>query len=133
MVTTRSKNHSRLINGQERSIQDEEGTSNDPQITITLLNDKISQMAKSITDLADINATLQARLPELFRTEPENKEGRNSHTGGQRKEEEHLSQNQEGSGERTDHRDADPENARHWKEKKEKEEKLKNMIVKLEQ
>jgi hypothetical protein len=55
----------------------------------TGLNERIEQMAKSIEDLATMNAILQARVPELHRTVtyPEVQEVRNSHIGEQREEE----------------------------------------------
>jgi hypothetical protein len=55
----------------------------------TGLNERIEQMAKSIEDLATMNAILQARVPELHRTvtDPEVQEVRNSHIGEQREEE----------------------------------------------
>jgi hypothetical protein len=46
-------------------------------------------MAKSIEDLATMNAILQARVPELHWTvtDPEVQEVHNSHIGGRREEE----------------------------------------------
>jgi hypothetical protein len=48
----------------------------------------MEQMAKSIEDLATMNAILQAWVPELHRivTNPENREVRNSHIGEHREE-----------------------------------------------
>jgi hypothetical protein len=108
------------------------GTSNDPQITITLLNEKIAHMAKRIEDLVDINVALQAHLLELSRTPTiilEHREVRNSQAGGRHKEEVHLNYREEGSGEKIDHREAILENPTH----NEVEEKMKAIIPKLEQ
>jgi len=49
----------------DRNARDE-GNSNDPQFT--RLNERMEQMAKSIEDLATMNAVLQARVPELPRS-----------------------------------------------------------------
>jgi hypothetical protein len=62
----------------------------------------MEQMAKSIEDLATVNAILQARVPELHRTatNPENREAHDSHIGERREEERHEGSRVEGSGER---------------------------------
>jgi hypothetical protein len=67
MVTTRSYVNWGSLNA--RNIR-EEGNSNDPQLT--LLNERMEQMAKSIEDLANMNAILQARIPEHSRAATEN-------------------------------------------------------------
>jgi hypothetical protein len=61
-------------------------------------------MAKSIEDLATMNAILQARVLELHRTttNPENREARDSHISKRREEERHEGSHIEGSGERND-------------------------------
>jgi len=58
-----------------------EGNSNNPQLT--RMNEKIEQMAKSIEDLATMNAILQALVPEIHLTviDPEVQEVHNSHIG----------------------------------------------------
>jgi hypothetical protein len=71
MVNTRSE-----ANRVPRDDQNawEEGNSNDPQLT--RLNERMEQMAKSIEDLATMNAILQAWVPEPHRTvtDPGNRE-----------------------------------------------------------
>jgi hypothetical protein len=83
MVNTRSE-----ANRGPRDDQNarEEGNLNNPQLT--RLNEKIEQMAKSIEDLANMNAILQARVPELHRVvkDPENWEARDSHIGKRRED-----------------------------------------------
>jgi hypothetical protein len=71
MVNTRSE--ANRVPRDDRNARDE-GNSNDPQFT--RLNERMEQMAKSIEDLATMNAVLQARVPELHRTvtEPGNRE-----------------------------------------------------------
>jgi hypothetical protein len=86
----------------------EEGNSNDPQLT--RLNERIEQMAKSIEDLATMNAILQARVPKLHRTvtEPENQEARNSQIGERREEERHGDNRVEEFGERNNQEEEIP-------------------------
>jgi hypothetical protein len=69
MVNTRSE--ANRVPQDDRNAR-EEGNSNDPQLT--RLNERMEQMAKSIEDLATMNAILQTRIPELHRTvtDPEN-------------------------------------------------------------
>jgi hypothetical protein len=71
MVNTRSETN--RVPRDDRNARDE-GNSNDPQFTC--LNERMEQMAKSIEDLATMNAILQARVPELHRivTDPGNRE-----------------------------------------------------------
>jgi chromosome segregation ATPase len=78
MVNTRSE--ANRVSRDARNAR-EKGNSNDPQIT--RLNERIEQMAKSIEDLATMNAILQARVPELHQTvtDPQNQEVRHSHIG----------------------------------------------------
>jgi hypothetical protein len=68
MVTTRSDTNRESRNA--RNVR-EEGNSNDPQIT--LLNERMEQMAKGIEDLANLNAILQARISEHSRVATENR------------------------------------------------------------
>jgi len=84
MVNTRSE--ANRASQDDRNAR-EEGNSNDPQLT--RMNERIEQMAKSIEDLATMNAILQVRVPELHRTvtDPEVQEVHNSHIGGRREEE----------------------------------------------
>jgi len=72
----------------------------------------MEQMAKSIEDLATMNAILQAWVPELHRivTNSENREVRNSHIGEHRKEGRNEGSRVEGSGERNDREEEIPEN-----------------------
>jgi len=71
MVNTRSETN--RVPRDDRNARDE-GNSNDPQFT--RLNERMEQMAKSIEDLATMNAVLHARVPELHRTvtDPGNRE-----------------------------------------------------------
>jgi chromosome segregation ATPase len=105
MVNTRSK--ANRVSRDARNSR-EEGNSNDPQIT--RLNERIEQMAKSIEDLATMNAILQARVPELHRTvtDPENQEVRNSHIGERREEERHGGSRVEGFEERNNQEEEIP-------------------------
>jgi chromosome segregation ATPase len=97
MVNTRSE--ANRVPRDDRNAR-EEGNSNDPQLT--RLNERMKQMAKSIEDLATMNAVLQARVPELHQTvtDPENREALESHIGERREEERHEVSRVEGSGER---------------------------------
>jgi chromosome segregation ATPase len=107
MVNTKSE--ANRMPRDDRNAQDE-GNSNDPQLT--RLNERIEHMAKSIEDLATMNAILQARVPELHRTatNPENREARDSHIGERREEERHEGSHVEGSGERNDREEEIPSN-----------------------
>lgn len=71
MVNTRSEANRVPRDGQNAR---EDGNSTDPQLA--RMNERIEQMAKSIEDLATMNAILQARVPELHRTntDPEYRE-----------------------------------------------------------
>jgi len=57
----------------------EEGNSNDPHIII--LNERMERMAKSIEDLANSNAILQARIPEHSSPATKNREDRDNIDG----------------------------------------------------
>jgi hypothetical protein len=132
MVTTRSEQQTAQRNVQDRSIQDDAWTLNDPQATINLLNEKIAQMKKNIGDLADKNVALLACILEQSHTttvvlEAE-KEERNNHTGG--RQEEDQSHPQVEADNRDGHRENNPEKNPPRKEKKEK---LREVVGKLEQ
>jgi TolA-binding protein len=105
MVNTRSE--ANRVSWDARNAR-EEGNSNDPQIT--RLNERIEQMAKSIEDLATMNAILQAQVPKLHRTvtDPENQEVRNSHVEERWEEERHGGSRVEGSGKETTKRKKSP-------------------------
>jgi hypothetical protein len=109
----------------------EEGNSNDPQLT--RLNERIEQMAKSIEDLATMNAILQAQVPELHPTgtNPENREARDSHIGERREEERHEGSKVEGSGERNGRKEEIPQNL--LPPQIETERAMQGMIARLEQ
>jgi hypothetical protein len=87
MVNTRSETN--RVPRDDRNARDE-GNSNDPQFTH--LNERMEHMAKSIEDLATMNAVLQAQVPELHRTvtDPGNREegSRVEGSGEPKKEEE---------------------------------------------
>jgi hypothetical protein len=87
MVNTRSE--ANKVPRDDRNAR-EEGNSNDPQLT--RLNERIEQMAKSIEDLATMNAILQARVPELHQTatDPKNREARDSHIEERNDQEEEI-------------------------------------------
>jgi hypothetical protein len=84
MVNTRSE--ANRASRDDRNAR-EEGNSNDPQLT--RMNEKIEQMAKSIEDLATMNAILQAWVSEIHRavTNPEVQEVHNSHIVERREDE----------------------------------------------
>jgi ribosomal protein L19E len=94
-------------------------------------------MTKNMEDLADKNATLLAQIPEQSHMTTivrdaniqGEKDVRGSHTSRRREEDENPNPNREGSGDQEDHREAHPKTARPWKEKKEK---LRDVISKLE-
>jgi hypothetical protein len=90
-------------------------------------------MAKSIEDLATMNAILQAWVPELHRTStnPENREAGGSHIGECREEEKHEGSRVEGSGERNDREEAIPGNLP--PPQTETERVVQGMIARLEQ
>jgi hypothetical protein len=99
MVTTRSD-----TNRGSRNVQNvrEEGNSIDPHII--LLNERMERMEKSIEDLANLNAILQARIPEHSRPATENREDRDNVDGERHEEEVHESSRVEGTGERVENR-----------------------------
>lgn len=99
MVTTRSDTNRGSRN--TRNVR-EERNSNDPQIT--LLNERMEQMAKSIEDLANLNAILQARISEHSWVATENQEARNNVDSKRHEEEVHESSRVEGTGERLENR-----------------------------
>jgi predicted RNase H-like nuclease (RuvC/YqgF family) len=101
MVNTRSEGN---------RVPREEGNSNDPQLT--RLNEKMEQMAKSIEDLATMNAILQARVPEHHRTvtDLENREACNSHIRERREEERPEGSRVEGSRKRNGRKEEIPKN-----------------------
>jgi hypothetical protein len=90
-------------------------------------------MAKSIEDLATMNAILQARVPELHRTakNPENREAYDSHIGECREEERHEGSYVEGFGERNDCEEEIPGNLP--PPQTETERAVQGMIARLEQ
>jgi hypothetical protein len=90
-------------------------------------------MAKSIKDLATMNAILQARVPKLHRTatNPENREARDSHIGERREEERPEGSHVEGFGERNDREEEIPGNLASPQTETEKA--VQGMIVRLEQ
>jgi len=59
MVTTRSEDARRV-----RNVQDDATTSNDPQATISFLNERIAQMSKSMETLTKQNAALIRHISE---------------------------------------------------------------------
>jgi hypothetical protein len=93
----------------------------------------MEQMAKSIEDLANMNAILQARVPELHRTvtDPENEKVRDSHIDERREEERHEGSRVEGSEERNDCEEEIPENL--LPTQTEAERAVQGMIARLEQ
>jgi len=74
------------------------------------MNEKIEQMAKSIEDLATMNAILQAWVPEIHRTvtDPEVQEVHNSHIGERREDERPRGSRVEESGERNNQEEEIP-------------------------
>jgi len=60
MVRTRSANH-----GMNNNVHDDARTSNNPQVTIDLLNTKVAQLER---ELADRDAALQRREEEAWTT-----------------------------------------------------------------
>lgn len=90
-------------------------------------------MAKSIEDLATMNAILQARVWELHQTatDLEYREARDSHIREQREEEKHKGSRVEGSRERNDREEEIPGNLPPPQTETEKA--VQGMIARLEQ